>query len=67
MECKSELILINPREKPDATFGRSSQWIVSWRYSNESMTWLSAEERTAFEMKLAMDVRVMTEDITKGW
>jgi hypothetical protein len=67
MECKSELVLINPRERPEATFGGSSNWIDSWRYYNESMTWFNLEERTAFYVKGAMDVEVRDEDITKGW
>jgi hypothetical protein len=67
MECKSELVLINPRERPEATFGGSSNWIDSWRYYNESMTWFNLEERTALYVKGAMDVEVRDEDITKGW
>jgi hypothetical protein len=31
------------------------------------MTWFNLEERTAFYMKGAMDVKVRDEDITKGW
>jgi hypothetical protein len=67
MECKSELVLINPRERPEATFGRSSRWIVNWRYYNESMTWFNLEERTADYMKRVMQVKVADEEITKGW